>query len=376
MKQSIPRIIIATVGTSLMGNIRNSERGELKSLLESGNTVGLAAAMRGLPSGEHLLGAEIQSITGILAQKLASADALILLVSDTEDGRLIGNLLKRYFDARPEGAAFASVAVKVLEGLSDQDPERFRKEGLRNLVREISQAVRKYGAQNVLINATGGYKAQISFAGMIGQALGISTCYQFERFDKVIELPPQPVAFDLSLWLNQSGLFFELDEGLEVDDEQVLPDPAMESLVETVDLDGRAFLKLSPTGQLFHESFRSRFERLKETMLPPASTLDPPAKKILTEHGTGDRPPGLRRYLENILRVPYVQRIRTWYYNPDLDRPKVFKRTAGTRIGEVEGWYTEKGALAKFVVHTSASTDDQTLACMADLNQRSSLGLF
>ena len=53
----------------------------------------------------------------------------------------------------------------------------------------------------IAINATGGYKAQISFAGMIGQALGIPVYYLFEKFSKVIKLPPQPVALDLSLWL-------------------------------------------------------------------------------------------------------------------------------------------------------------------------------
>jgi CRISPR/Cas system-associated protein Csm6 len=99
------------------------------------------------------------------------------------------------------------VQTEVIQGLSDASPHVFRTEGLRNLVRSIAGVVRRHGAQVTLINATGGYKAQISFAGMIGQTLEIPVCYLFEGFSDVITLPPQPIALDLRFWLNNAYPF-------------------------------------------------------------------------------------------------------------------------------------------------------------------------
>ncbi|MEA2059529.1 MAG: hypothetical protein U9P10_03190 [Thermodesulfobacteriota bacterium] len=82
-------------------------------------------------------------------------------------------------------------------------------------MRIIGEIVRAYGSEQILINATGGYKAQISFAGMIGQALDIPVCYMFERFAEVIELPPQPVSLDLGFWIENAGKHKGLSAWLE-----------------------------------------------------------------------------------------------------------------------------------------------------------------
>jgi len=98
-------------------------------------------------------------------------------------------------------------AWEVLTGLTDASHERFRREGLRHLVTATAKIARQWGPEHVVINATGGYKAWISFAGLIGQALDIPVCYLFERFSEVITLPPQPVSLDLAFWLEHSSRF-------------------------------------------------------------------------------------------------------------------------------------------------------------------------
>ncbi|RDE23748.1 hypothetical protein DV713_15980 [Parageobacillus thermoglucosidasius] len=64
--------------------------------------------------------------------------------------------------------------------------------------------------EECVINATGGYKAQISFAGLIGQVLKIPVYYLFEGFASVISLPEMPVFFDYKIWLKRFQLFRDL----------------------------------------------------------------------------------------------------------------------------------------------------------------------
>ena len=133
-----------------------------------------------------------------------------------------------------------------------------------------------------MINATGGYKAQISFAGMIGQALEIPVCYLFESFSEVITLPPQPVSLDLSFWLENATLFFDLAK-YDAADNPGLVDERFSSLADEIEVDGKKFVGLSATGELFHEMFKNRFLQQRENLLPPDSGIDPEKKTIKYE---------------------------------------------------------------------------------------------
>jgi len=228
----------------------------------SKNAKGLAVALAGLDPADRLLGAEINSIRSMRAYGYLDANEYVrFLVSDTENGRLTGQILKFYYRRHQNPYRFREVDIRVIEDLRDDDVGRFKNQGLRNLVRLIADTVRYFGVERVLINATGGYKAQISFAGMIGMALGLPVYYLFERFSQVIELPPQPVAWDLSLWLENTALFYELDEGLLTGDPGFVIDGRLTALVDRIEEDGRFLVLLSAAGQLFHTAFRFRFQR-------------------------------------------------------------------------------------------------------------------
>lgn len=152
--------------------------------------------------------AEMSSITSLLHEGIVNdPQNLYLLASDTEEGEKISRILKAYFQPM-----FRHVHTFSIENLNGEKPELFRDEGLRNLVKVIVQIVRVVPGreEECVINATGGYKAQISFAGLIGQVLKIPVYYQFEGFASVISLPEMPVFFDYKIWLKRFQLFRDL----------------------------------------------------------------------------------------------------------------------------------------------------------------------
>jgi hypothetical protein len=243
----------------------------------------------------------------------------------------------------------------------------FRNEGLRNLVRLIGEEARLKGSERIVINATGGYKAQISFAGMIGQALEIPVCYLFEGFSEVIELPPQPVSLDLTFWLDHVELFFDLDEGLESDQPFSLPDERFATLVDNVQVGKQQLAGLSPTGQLFHETFRNRFIKCSSLILPPDSGIPPENKKIRYEDDNRGKHKGFENFLNKLRQRPYIKEIYTHYYNPSLNAPIRFRKSAKGIVDQVEGIFSNAGATTKFDIVTTALNKRQQQACIADL---------
>ncbi len=187
--------LICTVGTSLLNNLKHSPEENIKQAFETKNWKQLALLLLERDNTDRLCGAEINSISSICRKGFLGAYIrLIFLVSETPDGQHIGDLLKLYYENSNNPIKFGMVEARTLKGLRDDDIVAFKQEGLKNLVREISTEVRKFSSEAISINATGGYKAQISFAGMIGQALEIPVYYLFEKFSEIIELPPQPRA--------------------------------------------------------------------------------------------------------------------------------------------------------------------------------------
>jgi putative CRISPR-associated protein (TIGR02619 family) len=362
--------LICTVGTSLKTNLAHSADQGVRRELERGNAKGLALRLLSFAPDDRLCGAEINSI-GSIVQKgyLAERRKLALLVSDTPDGMFIGQVLRHYYQHAQNPYRFPEVEVRRLEGLTDADHMRFRTEGLRNLVRAVAEMVNRDGSQRLVINATGGYKAQISFAGMIGQALEIPVCYLFERFSEVIELPPQPIALDLSFWLQHAGFFYELaaDEAAE---NPVGRDPRFASLVDEIPVQGKTMIGLSPVGQLFHETFRHRFAVQREALLPPDSGIAPEDKAIKYEDANDAKHRGLKEYLERLAKVPYIKRIYTYKSIPGLSRPNYFRLSAKGEISQVEGGFSDGKKLTKFDLVTTADTPPKRDAVLVDLHER------
>jgi putative CRISPR-associated protein (TIGR02619 family) len=307
--------LICTVGTSLFGNLRNAEE-PMKQAFETKSWNQLALLLLDQDNSSRVCGAEINSITSICKNNLlTSRIRLIFLVSDTDDGKNTGRLLKLYYDNSKNPLRFEQeVDVHILEGLGDNH-KAFKQQGLKNLVRKISNEVRKCSPEVIGINATGGYKAQISFAGMIGQALEIPVYYLFEKFSEVIELPPQPVALDLAFWLNNYILFELLESEQIIEKSKIdvnLESDYLNSLIDQeIDKDNPdiTLISLSAMGVLFNERCRLQFAKQVTTILSliPQDDSNPDRKQInlRDDHGKDI----LQEFAEKIRRSPYVKKI-------------------------------------------------------------------
>lgn len=373
----MPNMLICTVGTSLFQP--NLER--LKADMDAGTVeeryVPLARAYSAgrdedvamqllkLSGDDRVCGAEINSITDMVRKGYVEDKCgLFFMHSATNDGRRIGTILKAYFGKH----GFRPVETVEIEDLQDQDPRRFRTRGLRNLARHICKVVRERSAQACAINATGGYKAQIAIAVLLGQAIGIPVFYKHERFPEIIAFPPMPVALDYELWMRASGMLFALEKTTAAMPFQLFEpewDERYESLVERVQIDGRDYIELSPTGQIFHETFRERFRTSRDQVLPPPVPAGQKRTPRLEKAGWPGEHPEVLRFLEQVTSLPWVVQCETFYFNPDLPEQTRFRMGAKS----IEGVFSNGTYCVKFRVETSAQNEGQRNAVVAALNE-------
>jgi putative CRISPR-associated protein (TIGR02619 family) len=349
-----PNVLICTVGTSLLRNLQakgwNVE-----------NPIATAKELKKLDPQDKQMGAEINSIYSLIEKGHLEPGRLFLCISDTPDGEITGRILDCYYRD-----AFEDVKVIKIVGLQAEDPERFRNLGLRNLVKAIADIVkreREHGRE-LAINATGGFKAQISFAGLIGQLLNVSVYYMFEAFQEVIELPPLPVSFSFDYWLSH----FELLERLSQD---LLPEEEIpQDLDEVLILREEGLCSLSSLGELFHQGYKERFRRERGHLLPPPSGLRLEEKRVKYEDDNRGKHRGLKEHLERVLRVEYVKRVQTTWYNPGLTQRNRFYVSSACEINQIEGWFSNDKGMTKFLVTTTARSELERQAAVADLTER------
>ncbi len=323
----------------------------------------MAKELRSFGPHDRLCGAEINSIASLIERKYAQPKCgLYFMHSETEQGRQVVEVLCEYY------RSLGHEPVKAIEvkDLQDDDPRRFRTKGLRQLVKEISRIIRNHSPAACAINATGGYKAQIAVGVVLGQALGVTIYYKHEQFSEVISFPPLPVALDFELWMRASGMLMNLLDADPVPASRYKDewDERYESLVERVQIDGEDYLELSPTGQIFHETFTDRFRSLKDHLLPP-----PASKKLeprLEKAGWPGEHPEVEQFLRRITdEVPFVVQCCTDYFNPDLpEKTRFFLKG-----GELKGQFSKGSYTVKFFVKTTAETEGQLAAAMAALNE-------
>jgi putative CRISPR-associated protein (TIGR02619 family) len=372
-----PSILICTVGTSLFrpnleglkkdltdGKIRDDLK-PLAQAYQQHNWPAVARELAQLSPSERTCGAEINSIASMIDKGYVVPNCgLFFLHSDTDDGRSIAAILKSYY----QGKRHAPVATIEVPDLQDQDPKRFRTKGLRNLARKICGVIRERSAAACAINATGGYKAQIAIGVLLGQAIGVPVFYKHELFSEIIAFPPMPVALDFEVWMRASGMLYDLERTSEPLSAAVYADDwdeKYESLIERVEIDGQDYLELSPTGQIFHETFRERFRTARDQVLPPPV---PPAQKRpprLEDAGWPGEHPEVECFMKRVTdKVPQVKHCATFYYNPDLPQRTRF------RVGRdgIEGIYSDGSFTVKFRVETTAQTPGQQAAVVALLN--------
>jgi putative CRISPR-associated protein (TIGR02619 family) len=236
------RTILATVGTSLLNNAKRDlqieapDDQQLANYLRHGDVVKASAE------------------TNSLARLLQAQDRVIFLCSQTSEGRQCAEALARFYQ-------HVGHDTRVLEVPDLTYAERrFKMRGLRSLVATLIDQIRRERAQSrsVHINATGGFKAEIAYATLVGLLFDVPVYYIHEAFRDIIEMPPSPISWDYSLLADFEDFFAWISTDLrptrEVDQRlRGLPSELRLLLAEE-----EGFTLLSPAGEAFYEAYRDR----------------------------------------------------------------------------------------------------------------------
>jgi putative CRISPR-associated protein (TIGR02619 family) len=197
MEFPMPQTIVCSVGTSAGKGIGPPEK--LAEWVAHQGGVGPAAEVIFArfadvpPEGEALqktLSAEIHSLVRI---GISAADRVILLASETDDGQACVGAVERYLKRYYDGML---IEVESVKGLQVTDAQLFRREGVLNFVRYCLKAVSDFGAAQVILNPTGGFKALVPYTVLVGMLKRVPCRYIFEQSTQLLDLPPLPVAFD------------------------------------------------------------------------------------------------------------------------------------------------------------------------------------
>jgi len=208
------------------------------------------------PEGDNLhkeLSAEVHSLTRM---EVSGQDRVILLCSETPDGGACGHAVSVYLEQYHPGIA---CDVRKVEGLQVRDADQFRTKGVVNFVRECLKAVNDYGSQNVILNPTGGFKALVPYAVLVGMLKRVTCRYIFEQSTSVLTLPPLPVAIDRGPFERYRSLLGDIERDTSISlarwQSEVHHDdqPLLEPLVEVIGTD----VTISGVGELFLDELRT-----------------------------------------------------------------------------------------------------------------------
>ena len=372
-------VLICTVGTSLFeGNLKKLASLEanakpknwqaIQHAYETGQWQSLARELVQVNPTERICGAEINTIYDLISTKKRSIQKLYLLVSDTEAGEHTGRVLKQYFLKNPL-FKFSEVEYKSIEKLQDQEPRDFKIYGLRNLVRRIGEIIQRVGGPDqVMIDATGGYKAQIAIAVLIGQILNIPVSYKHERFSEIIDFPPLPVSFDYTIVGEYSGLFSFLEKTNIVTNEDLQLselDEKVRVFLDEETVQNTTLYTLNPIGELFLLGYRLQH--------PKAPNLISAGDRKKPPHFRDDHyPEGFKEFVEKVWKE--TSWIVTTHSLP-YDKQRSIKGI-GFNVKEIDGNYKLVGTYrdnkdfgARFEITCTSDSSEDLIWAAGALNR-------
>ncbi|HXK58579.1 MAG TPA: putative CRISPR-associated protein [Acidobacteriota bacterium] len=295
------RHILCTVGTSLLTNRDDrpwaSWNGQCGDPLPAEEQVDrwLKQADVAVASAE----------TNTLARlDLAATDVLVLLHSDTAEGRFCAERLNCFYSTQVREVQLMQIG-KLGYGASHFTS------GLKALVdmtiREVNRA-RAAGGQ-IVFCATGGFKAEIAFLNLIGALLGIEVVYIHELHRELVRLPRLPLTWDAEFVANHRDFFQWIDDeprkSIEVES-WLKGRPELRPLVE----DGSdGYTYLSAAGDLLYKVAQSRLSMGRVVSWPePVPT--PPREKNHVSSVEHHRAVGWDRFVERLCAIDCVASVR------------------------------------------------------------------
>jgi len=342
------RTVITTVGTSLLTNRDGRPWGGWRF----GQPLPDAEIVRQwlLTADPVRASAEIHTWHKLGMFVEAEQERVVLVHSQTTDGAFCAARLAEYAVGRGVEAQ-----VRQVQELSYADPATFNR-GLGRLVRLLTEAIRegRRGGE-VAIAATGGFKAEIAVANLVGTLLGAPVYYIYEQFAELVKLEPLPVSLEPE-WLRQgagSKLLRKLSAERCVPREEVASllkaDGRLELLLETVESDGRELVALNVLGELAAQLVENPFPQW-----PPACA-EHPTKKIQLQARGHHRPAGWEGAVQRLAASPFVKRIR--YDGKAGSQPGI--RPAGDNASDLYVVLKDESVVLPLRVETTAENPEQ-----------------
>lgn len=294
------RLLITTVGTSLLTNRDGRpwkgwngragnplpDEAEVDRWLEAADPISASAETNTLRSIE-----------------ISAADHVLLLHSDTPEGRFCSNRLHRFYT---DVGKCRQVKERQLTALGYAGAS-FSQKGLKALVNEAIAAVldARDTSLDPMFCATGGFKAEIAFLNLLGALLEVEVFYIHEGFREAVRLPRLPLTWDTD-WVLQRRWFFDW-----IDDEprsrtevasRLKGDPELHPLIEDAE-DGCSYLNAA--GELLYRAACAIGPR---AAWPRAVPLPPGDKNGLSKV-PHHRPKGWETSVKRLCEIDVVRRV-------------------------------------------------------------------
>lgn len=297
MKQTI----LTTVGTSLLTN-----RERPWATWRHGQPLPAATAVDEWLRDADPIKASAETHTwhrlGLLSADDKDAIEIVLVHSQTPDGQFCAERLVAMAQAKQLRARRRQV-----DGLSYSDGESFNK-GLRQFARVIGEEIKRGKASGTVeLAATGGFKAEIAVANLVGAVSDTSVHYIYEQFTSLITIAPLPVSLRAD-WIGDGAgrrllaAFESPDDLIRVADiESLLKQD--ERLLTLVEIDG-SDAALSLLGEMALRLLETPHEAW-----PPVTDAAPHDKKHF-DSAAHHRPHGWEQIVDVIASSSYVTSIR------------------------------------------------------------------
>ncbi|MEA5513319.1 CRISPR-associated protein [Nodularia sp. UHCC 0506] len=219
----MPRLVISTVGTSLLTNAINEDKDPKKWIsdltktanwtqekIESSSDYSHVFSKIIVPLERRIaeklddsnileireMSAELNGIHGLYDEKIEDGryDTHILITTDTAQGKATSQILESFLKSKGIEAAFPLIQPE----LSISSTAVFT-EAMAKLIPNILEMLNKYkdDKYQICFNLVGGFKALQGYFNTIGMFYADEIIYIFEGSDKSIKIPKLPISIDI-----------------------------------------------------------------------------------------------------------------------------------------------------------------------------------
>lgn len=326
--------LIATCGTSIITNSSLIKGEFLKGRIYSELTpdelnsleTTLYNRLQEFSSENRIFGAEINSISILMKKNKFSGEKIHLIISDSPEGILAGNLIKRLLI---EKLKIQKVEIEKIPFLNIGKEFDFAKKGLKNLAFKVASIAGRYPQNDIAVSPIGGFKAQIFIVGLLAQIYKIKSYYLYEGSEHIIDILPLPITLDSGILMRNIEIVSELKkEGL-LEKKDIEPyikkDPELKSFLEEEHIDGKNYFSLSILGSLAYD----KLEIELKSSLPAPSKKKPKDKKYTTKSGESHceqvtETPEFKKFILALLESSFVEEVILNYYTPGAKGNQVF----------------------------------------------------